>query len=359
MSLFSESRGAKAAVALGSEPAAPLASVVMLAYNHGRYLRESVESIVQQKTSFPFECIIGEDCSPDDTRKIALELQQAYPEIVRVITSDKNVGALENLRRVEQACRGRYVAYCDGDDYWHARHKLQAQVDFLEANPEYVLVHGGWRWFFVETGRLSSNVMYQPSDLKDEEAYFDLLMNRRVVMTLTACARRTALDSVLRECPECYDSHFLMGDTQRWLELSRRGKVKYLPEMLATYRILPESASQAKDPRRVLRFALSAREILYHYMRKYECPVAVEKVAKARTTLAVLGAAYRAMDHGVTRILYEEYRDLGVSRSAKAFLYYHGSRSRSLKYIIGPALCVGNLWQKAMRRLPFLRSLAS
>src|SRR5665647_776349 len=86
----------------------PVASVLMLAYNHGRYIREAIESILQQKTSFPFELIIGEDCSTDDTRKIASDYEHEYPQIVRVITSEKNVGGLENIRRIERSCRGRY-----------------------------------------------------------------------------------------------------------------------------------------------------------------------------------------------------------------------------------------------------------
>src|SRR5262244_4151021 len=88
----------------------PMASVAMVTYNHARYIRESIESVLNQKTSFPFELVIGEDCSTDGTRDIVFEYQRLFPQQVRVITSAQNVGGIENLRRIERQCRGRYIA---------------------------------------------------------------------------------------------------------------------------------------------------------------------------------------------------------------------------------------------------------
>jgi glycosyltransferase involved in cell wall biosynthesis len=345
-------------VTAGKTAAVPVATVLMLAYNHGPYIRESIESIINQKTSFPFELVIGEDCSKDDTRKIALEYEQSHPEIVRVIYSEKNVGGHENGRRIEAACRGDYVCYCEGDDYWHVPTKLQTQVDFLKANPGYVMVHSDCRWFFVETGRLEPNAVPQAANLNDADAYLELLSCRRNIWTVTACIRRATLDAVLRECPECYDVHFPMGDTQRWLELARRGKVKCIHEALATRRALPESASRSKDRSRVLRFALSAKEILYHYLAKYDCPETVAREVKAHATLMVLANAFQAGDHTVARVQFEEYRQLGVPIQPEGYLYYRGSRSPLLKELTRPALLTLRAWQKGTNRLSRLMKSA-
>ncbi len=329
----------------------PVASIIMLAYNHGPYIRESIESILGQKTSFPFELIIGEDCSKDDTQKIALEYQRAHPEIVRVITAEKNVGVQENCRRTEAACRGRYVCYCEGDDYWHVTNKLDRQISFLEANPDYAVAHSDCRWFYVESGRLEPNAVPQAANLNDADAYLEVLSSRRNIWTVTACVRKATLDAVLRECPECYDPHFPMGDTQRWLELARRGKIKCFHEALATRRALPESASRSRDRSRVLRFALSAKEMLYHYLAKYECPEAVVREVKAHTTLMVLANAFEAGDHTVARAQFEEYRQLGVPIQAEGYLYYRGSGSPLLKELTRPALLALRAWQKGTNRL--------
>jgi glycosyltransferase involved in cell wall biosynthesis len=109
----------------------PKVSVAMITYNHEAYLSEAIEGIIQQITNFPFELIIGEDCSKDNTRNIALEYQKRYPHIIRVIYSDSNVGAMANVKRVFAACRGEFVATCEGDDYWNDINKLQLQHDIL------------------------------------------------------------------------------------------------------------------------------------------------------------------------------------------------------------------------------------
>src|ERR1700690_2758382 len=110
----------------------PLVSVKMITYNHAPYITRAIEGVLQQKTTFPFELIIGEDCSTDGTREIVFAYQKKYPDIIRVITSDKNVGMNINGLRTIKAGKGKYIALCEGDDYWHNPEKLQKKVDFLK-----------------------------------------------------------------------------------------------------------------------------------------------------------------------------------------------------------------------------------
>jgi glycosyltransferase involved in cell wall biosynthesis len=117
----------------------PLVSVHIITYNQEPYAARAIEGALQQQTDFEVEIVVGEDCSTDGTREIVLRYQREHPTRVRVITSGQNVGAFDNSNRVLKACRGRYLAFCDGDDYWTDPHKLQKQVDFLEAHPEYSL----------------------------------------------------------------------------------------------------------------------------------------------------------------------------------------------------------------------------
>lgn len=117
----------------------PMVTVRTSTYQHGPFIRECIESVLAQKTNFPFEFIIGEDFSTDGTREIVFEYAKKYPDIIRVITADYNVGMKANGRRCRQAARGKYLATCEGDDYWTDPTKLQQQVDILEAHPEYSL----------------------------------------------------------------------------------------------------------------------------------------------------------------------------------------------------------------------------
>lgn len=115
----------------------PFVSVVMIAYNVSKYIKEAIESVLSQKTDFPVELIIGEDCSTDNTREICLEYQKKYPNIIRVLCHEKNLGLTPNCIATHDACKGKYIALLDSDDYWTDNNKLQKQIGFLEANPDY------------------------------------------------------------------------------------------------------------------------------------------------------------------------------------------------------------------------------
>lgn len=110
----------------------PLVSVCMTTYNHAPYLRQAVESVLSQQTLFDFELVLGEDCSTDLTAEICREYAAKYPGRVRLVTGARNVGWRANYRRTFDACRGKYVAYCDGDDWWTDPCKLQMQADLME-----------------------------------------------------------------------------------------------------------------------------------------------------------------------------------------------------------------------------------
>lgn len=118
-----------------SDPAvmmlAPIVSVHMITYNHGLYLAEAIEGVIAQKTDFRIELVIGDDCSTDNAREIALDYQRRYPHLIRVIYPDHNAGMHRNFRQINDACRGEFIAYCEGDDYWIDPEKLHEQVAVL------------------------------------------------------------------------------------------------------------------------------------------------------------------------------------------------------------------------------------
>ena len=109
----------------------PLLSVCMTTYNHERYIAQAIESVLGQRTTFAVEVVVGEDCSTDSTLRICREYESRYPDRVRVITSESNVGMHENYRRTIEACRGRYIAMLDGDAWLSDENKLEMQVDKL------------------------------------------------------------------------------------------------------------------------------------------------------------------------------------------------------------------------------------
>lgn len=110
----------------------PVVSVHMITYNHEPYIRQAIESVLMQKTDFEFELVIGEDCSQDKTREICFEYQKKYPDKVRVLWWHENVAKLGgNGCRVRARCRGKFIAFCEGDDYWIDDNRLKKQVNLI------------------------------------------------------------------------------------------------------------------------------------------------------------------------------------------------------------------------------------
>ena len=248
----------------------PLVSVHMITYNHEPYVAQAIEGVLIQETDFPIELVIGEDCSTDGTCEIVFDYQKKHPEIIRVIISDKNLGMRKNGQQTQKACRGKYIAYCEGDDYWHHSQKLQKQIDYLEAHPEVGLVHSDVDRYIVKNEKRIPSYHKKIRKMYDDKDILPaMILNEYIVETCTAVVRKNFIDEIHQTCQFEFSENFLMGDVQTWMEIAHRSKVKYLDESLATHNLLPESASKSKDIEKRIRFNESARSIALHYADKY------------------------------------------------------------------------------------------
>jgi glycosyltransferase involved in cell wall biosynthesis len=209
--------------------APPLVSVRVPTYNHEKYIEKCIEGILMQKTIFPFEVIIGEDCSTDRTREIVFDYEKRYPNTIRVVWSEKNVGAAQNVFRVAQACRGKYLAVCEGDDYWIDPLKLQKQVDFMEGHPEYSLCfHDA---LVVAEGKNRCPRYFCPKDLPETITIDDVLERPWFVPTASMLTRRDILQSL-----PVWRTKFWNGDQLVQLWCAHRGALGYLNEVMCVYR---------------------------------------------------------------------------------------------------------------------------
>ena len=120
----------------------PQVSVFCMVYNHEPFLEQCLEGLLMQKCLFDFEIVVGEDCSKDKSREILLKYQSKFPGKFNLLLHNQNVGAVNNQNIVLSNCTGKYIAMCEGDDYWTDPLKLQKQVDFLESNPDIVMTYG-------------------------------------------------------------------------------------------------------------------------------------------------------------------------------------------------------------------------
>lgn len=113
-----------------------LVSICMTTYNHKKFIRHALESVLMQKCNFDYEILIGDDCSQDSTVVILKEYEKAYPDKIRLIIREKNIGMVANSFDIRSRAKGKYIAMLEGDDYWIDSYKLQKQVEFLESHLE-------------------------------------------------------------------------------------------------------------------------------------------------------------------------------------------------------------------------------
>jgi glycosyltransferase involved in cell wall biosynthesis len=207
--------------------AEPKVSVLMVTYNHENFIAQAIESVLMQKTDFPFELVIGDDCSTDGTREIVREYSLKYPGIIRAVLRERNIGARENFRQVFLASRGRYLALLEGDDYWTDSRKLQLLADVLDAHPE-TAICGHRTIRHDEDGARPDKVIEEsPPGFYDLEA----MLPRCFLHTSSVMFRR-----VIEE-PPAWCSHLLMGDLPLFVEVARHGNICFLDECMAVYRV--------------------------------------------------------------------------------------------------------------------------
>ncbi len=270
----------------------PVISVCMITYNHGPFIARAIEGVMEQDSPYTFELVIGEDCSTDNTRQICLEYERLHPGIIRVLESSANLGITGNFTRTLAACRGRYIALCEGDDFWTSSSKLHSQVSFLEKNPEYGMVSG--RVEMVDEQGLTpadtSQLEEQLSRMKREPGFFDLL-EYNMINTPTVCLRREVLrrlvdEAMARNIWFCVDYWF-------WLRIAVREKIYLADEVFASYRVHSDGASrQGSFLRR--RMPWIRYDAAINYVREHMDITGYQKAVLFKTMAAV--AKSRASD---------------------------------------------------------------
>jgi glycosyltransferase involved in cell wall biosynthesis len=243
--------------------ARPKVSIVIPSYNRVNSLSQTVDSILNQKCGFEFELVIGDDKSTDNVRHILINYQKKYPEKIVLIFHDTNIGLGANWAICVKHCRGKYVANCDNDDYWHNPEKLQLQVDFLEQNREYGMVHTDYRELNRKTGVVKDKTIH------------DATCSGPVIKTIFEGKFKCCNSSVMYR-KSVLDEHVLLDDYisyqfplqdwNTWICIANYTKFYCMPVSTTTVGIETESITRPLEYMKV-----NQRFIKEKIMYKYLC----------------------------------------------------------------------------------------
>ncbi|MEI6892999.1 MAG: glycosyltransferase [Pontiella sp.] len=263
----------------------PIVSASLITYNHAPYIRACIEGMLEQKTDFPYEICIGEDESTDGTREICIEYAEKYPDRIRLVQRSKLERGRERYKSlgvcnyIESArlCVGKYIALCDGDDFWIDPLKLQKQFDIMEANPSISLVHSDYDMSDEISGRITKKVnQSKPINqvIADDLAIFrrDIILRKYSISPCTAFMRTKDLLDIFDRNSELFQT-LPMGDIPTWNELTNYGSFYYIDESMGTYRILPESDSNSRSAEKKYKFVNEASNLGVMVAEKYDIPM--------------------------------------------------------------------------------------
>jgi glycosyltransferase involved in cell wall biosynthesis len=205
-----------------------LLSVIVSAYNFEKYLEECIDSIYNQKITYGYEVIVRDDCSKDNTKDVLVKLKEKYPDL-RVLNGDVNLGALENIRTLLNACTTKYIAYIDGDDYFDNHTILNEEVEFLENSPNYSMVCTGTRYLYPDGTKIPTVTELFISSFLDDVTTDDLLT-----------INHASFARVFRNIPNLIKDYFKNLPYVDWplnYEISKHGLIKCIHKCGGIYRI--------------------------------------------------------------------------------------------------------------------------
>jgi len=220
----------------------PLVSVLITTYNQDRFITETIDGALMQKTDFLYEIVVGDDCSTDNTRNILANYITNYPDKVRVLLHPHNLGPLDspgknNFVVTFNACRGKYIAMLEGDDYWTDPLKLQKQVDFLEKNPDFAICFHNM--LIMNTANPQMNRL---SNIRQKEVTtIEDLAYGNYIFTASCMFRKN-----FSEMPPWY-YQCAIGDYLLHLLNAQYGKIRYLDDVMGVYRVHEQGIWGAKS----------------------------------------------------------------------------------------------------------------
>jgi glycosyltransferase involved in cell wall biosynthesis len=276
---------------------APVVSVAITTYNLAKWLPRALDSVLEQRKSFPIEIVIGDDCSGDNTVSIAHSYRDRNPDLIRVLERSKNAGIQRNTYETIEQCRGKFVAWLDADDYWTDREKLNIQVATLESDPS-INVCGHIVRYVTSDGEVKRKY---PSIPPGRYGLADIL-HHNFLSTPSVMFR----NGVHRQIPPWYFDLESLSDWPFWVLSALSGDIVLLDRVMADYRLSPGSSMMSKGP-------------LFWYRMDAEFYERVESILPSkwhRLVRAEKGKRYESMAYAL-----REQGDFSASREAafKAF----------------------------------------
>jgi len=317
------------------ESTVPLVTVRCITYNHANFIRDAIEGFLMQETTFPLEIIIHDDASTDGTAQIVKEYQAKFPHLFRIILQKENQFSKGNSKPFEDiyaSARGEFLAYCEGDDFWISKEKLQKQVEYLENHPGCGMVFSDLNIENITTKKYMSRIRKSdgyiyPLTLSIEQTIGEGCEQTQIARwpwTCTAVVRTKLRQLLAKSDPYLHSKGtFLLGDVQLWAELAVISEITYIPECFATYRILDTSLTNSNNWKKTVIFFESFFKMKLYLCEKHKLS---EHIRRNTEVNWIKKSLQLSLIDKNTKLAEE------VKRTKRKFTWYHWIMYFRIKY---------------------------
>lgn len=279
----------------------PKVSVIVCTFNQQSTLPRALDSVLAQQAPFPFEVIVGEDCSTDGTLEVARRYQSEHPGTVRVIANERNKGLVANYYDCILQARGEYIADCAGDDFWTSPSKLARQAEVLDSSGSIALCHTAWAEYDEVSGRLSAPIVPSVPALCGIGEFTPRIVAHEQAPSVHLCTALYRADMARRAIAsdaECFRSPWLRcEDLQLIAALSSMGKVAFLPEPTLAYSVGRPSLSSGQGMEREFDFYLASARLTRLLQIRHRVDPARMAPYYRRACAHLLALAFNLHDH--------------------------------------------------------------
>ena len=252
-------------------------SVVILTYNQQDTIGRAIDSVLMQKCHVPFEIIIGEDASTDNTRAICQEYAKKYPDIIRLFCNEQNKGITDNYFDCLLQCRGQYIADCAGDDFWIDPDKLEKEICVMESHPNVTMVITNWQYYDEQTQQTTPSRQQQHAPITPGRDLLQAIItqqNMSVFHLCTALYRADIFRKAYEEDTYMFRNKDLCSeDMQIASAMAWYGDIAYLPDVTLNYSISDRSVSNVTDSEKAFRFVSKTMELTNYLANKYHIDI--------------------------------------------------------------------------------------
>jgi len=247
----------------------PLFSVVITAYNQEEYIVQALDSIIDQKHNYPYEIIAADDFSTDNTRQVLLEYKEKYPDIIKLLLNETNIGLIENYFNALGYCSGKYIMQLADDDYWLPG-TVTLQIPFMEEHPDVGMCYGRMQYWYEEEKKFGEIAGSETVTVSE-------LMKSNDIPANAICIRNELVKNYIQEINPV-EKKWYCEDYPMWFWVAYNSKIHFMDTLIAIYRIRKESIAHTQNKEKELMIYSHLIDIRKFYSNLYNIQLFIDDI---------------------------------------------------------------------------------